>query len=139
MSRRWHYTPGCHLPSILADGLITTASSRIDPGERPAVWFSEQTFWEPTVHLVYGLAATIRRFGYVARIEVAPDVCPVSWREFKRTSGVSSRTARKLEKSGRVVGGHPELWWVSYEAVRRERWLSVEVLDAPDGVWRKVG
>lgn len=120
MSRRWHYTTGGHLPLIVADGFIKPATTNVDPGERPAVWFSEQTFWEPTVQCMYGLAATIKRFGYVARFEVAPEVCPVSWREHRRTSGITPRSARRLEKA-RSFGGHPELWWAWREVTDEER------------------
>jgi hypothetical protein len=135
MTKRYHYTTGHHVPLIARDGFLKPATALIDSGEKPALWFSEQPFWEPTVQATMGLAATIQRYGYVVRFEVAPEVCPVSWAQFKRTSGVSPRTARRMEKA-REYGGHPELWWTTYERVPRELWLKVERLDTPGSQWQ---
>jgi hypothetical protein len=46
MSVIWHYTTGDHLPSIIGEWTIRTASAAVRHGERPIVWFSTNAHWE---------------------------------------------------------------------------------------------
>jgi hypothetical protein len=42
----YHYTKGCHLPSIVKDGIIETSKVLLDKHEKPAVWLTKSPEWE---------------------------------------------------------------------------------------------
>ena len=44
-----HYTVRGHLDQIMAERVIRQATEGLQPGERPAVWFSTNPLWERTV------------------------------------------------------------------------------------------
>ena len=44
----WHYTTGDYFELIFESRTLCTTDAGIAPGERPAVWFSKDQFWEPT-------------------------------------------------------------------------------------------
>jgi hypothetical protein len=48
MVRWWHYTLARTLAEILVSGGIKRSTVGLSGGERPAVWFSCRTDWEPT-------------------------------------------------------------------------------------------
>ena len=44
----WHYTTGLHLPLIRESGVLRPSGVFIGPDERPVLWFSTASYWEPT-------------------------------------------------------------------------------------------
>jgi len=42
----YHYTKGCHLPSIVRDGIIETSKVLLEKHEKPAVWLTKNPEWE---------------------------------------------------------------------------------------------
>lgn len=42
----YHYTKGCHLPSIVKDGIINTSKNFLDKNEKPAVWLTISPDWD---------------------------------------------------------------------------------------------
>jgi len=133
----WHYTTGEKLIAILEDGLIKPTSCRIDPGERAAVWFSANQWWEPTASKTLEHNGTLRALSMsetaycgngLVRFGVAAETAPVSWRQFRTLSGISPETYRNLARAGKKHGADPRQWYASFEPVPRDKWLAIEVL-----------
>ena len=135
--RRWHYTTGDCLQQILESECIRPATACVPDGERPAVWTTTSPRWDETANKSYiddrgvrrsGDRTTTERLGYgLARIEVRPEAAPIDWTTFKATSGIDPRIASGLARTGKRLGSRPTDWFVSYEPIALEDWLSIEV------------
>lgn len=134
----WHYTVGVKLNSILADGLLRTTDVLIEQGERPALWFSLNQDWEPTANKLC-LTPTgelmpldrdgTERVGHgLFRFGVDPAVTPLmTWRDFTRKRGITSKVVEALEAVGRDQGSDPDDYLVSFVPVGRYQWVTLEV------------
>jgi hypothetical protein len=130
----WHYTSGTHVKAILQSGELHPTDVGIDSGERPAVWFSaSQTFestaakaWEDgttgSVHIM--TMKEMHERVAIARFGIHPESAPVNWETFKRTSGVSRETARRMASLG-----NPLLWFANYEPVKITDCVAIEMWD----------
>lgn len=137
MTRVFHYTVAAYLPSILEDRMIRPADAYITPGERAAVWFSTQEWWEPTANKNYrrpdgalvflNKEETQAMYGGLIRIEVEPEAAPYTWQDFKRMAGTPRKILRALEKTAAKSGSRVATWRISFEPVRAERWIEAEV------------
>jgi len=131
----WHYTTGVVLPRILADGEIKQAVAGIEPNEKPAVWFSSHPVWEPTATKGVSDDNGIRRWATreemlavgLVRIGVMQETAPHNWMAYKRLSGVSDRMAGAMRITGYDKGARISQWFVSFDPVPREKWVSIEV------------
>lgn len=133
---------------IIADGAIKPARAGVPKGERPAVWFSRRSTWEPTAtKLLFDSAAgdvrnaTVAEMlaagGTLARIEVSPDAARHSWRDHLKLGHIDLRWADELEKVALKQGADPNDWRVSYHPVTLEKIIGVE--SSIDGVnWQSV-
>ena len=141
---KWHYTTGEKLRLILECGYLAAATKGIDPGERPAVWFTTGADWEPTATKGMSLdgggtrPATMTEMilyaGGLVRIGVDDDLAPYDWRAWKKKSRVGRRTAAALEMAAREVGSCVRDWWVSFEPVPMSDWSALERGDC-QGNW----
>jgi hypothetical protein len=141
----WHYTTGEKSVAIVQDGLIKPTACRIDPRERPAVWFSTNQWREPTAGKTLQSGGKLRALSMLetaaygkglVRFGVAGETAPVSWRQFRTLSGVSPETYRNLARAGKKHGADPHQWYASFESVGKDKWLAVEVFH--DGKWMPV-
>lgn len=136
----WHYTVRDRLSQIIADGVIRQATAGIGFGERPAVWFSSHPSWEPTANKgIIGRDGSRRtatkaemQARGMARIGVERNTAPHDWEAFKRLSGVSNFMASCMKRAGLDAGAKMSQWFVSFDPVPRERWVSVEVWNGSD-------
>ena len=64
-----------------------------------------------------------------ARIGVAITTAPYRWDDFRRMSGVSAKVVKMLYQRALAVGARPGEWYVSFEPVQQEKWLSVQLYD----------
>lgn len=143
---RWHYTTGEKFKLITESGAILPTALFLSPGERAAVWFSSNQFWEPTAAKVWlgddgsqtqlDMAQTAERGEGLVRFGVLPEVAPHNWNEFKRLSGVHSRMAKGMYSGGISQGAKPSEWYVTFDPVPREKWAAVEVWQ--DEKWIRV-
>lgn len=120
----WHYTVAPHLKGIIASGwTIKPSSAYLFEGEKPTVWFSENSEYERTsykvstdptckTHIPWPLCADCVPH---VRIGVPPEVAPIHWSELKR--GMPRKAAEYLEQVGLRQGAKPWEWWGSYEPV----------------------
>lgn len=133
---RWHYTVGQYFDAITKAGLLRPATAGVPIGERPAVWFSVNPVWEETANkslvapggrLIPGTRETTHsRGGGLLRFGVAPHDAPHDWESFKKMSGIVPKHARGLYAAAVSCGARPGEWYVSFEPVPREKWLTVE-------------
>lgn len=137
----WHYTTGELLTKIAASGVIKPADEHISAGERPAVWFSTLTTWEPTASKgradggTWSVPDMIRKAKGLARIGVTRDVAPHDWRAFCRLSGITEEHRRALARTAKWAATDPAFWFVSFDPVPREKWAAVEVCHTERLVW----
>ena len=106
----WHYTRLESFLGIVERQEIIPCNLCCGPEERPAVWFSPASPWEPSCGAralladgtvgVLGMAETAKRGGGLGRIVVRPEVTPLGWREWGEGSGVA-RTPRRSDQSSR--------------------------------------
>jgi hypothetical protein len=132
----WHYTVFDRLVSIEAAGEIVPATVAVAARERPAVWFSRRSTWEPTatkgvIERGVNRNMTIPEMvesggGPLVRIGIESSGL-MGWTFHVAKSGIKRRTARLLERVACEVGGDPSDWLVHYGPVERARWLSIEV------------
>lgn len=144
--RRWHYTTGAKILSIMSDGVIKPATAGLKAGERPAVWFSSNENWEETANKLWGddlgnvralnREETAEYADGLFRIEAGSDLPLHDWQAFKRLSGIKPKIAQRIYKSGISVGARPGQWFVSFDPVPIskcqgiETWNSGEWIDA---------
>jgi hypothetical protein len=139
----WHYTTGQNFQMIVDTGAILPAVDYVPLGERPIVWFSYDSIWEPTacksmvddrgalIHL--DRDGTAQHGGGLVRIGVNPRTAPLDWRTLKDLSGMSSKMAQALYRAAIKQRAKPGNWRGTFDPVPRSEWSSVDVFD--DGVW----
>lgn len=136
--RIWHYTIGERLKPIIESGRINLATANVPEHERAAAWFSSNVRYEPTAQKLLELDGvnhvmtekqTAQRGRGLVRIEVASDAAPLTWKEFKRQSGIKLRDIKHVEKRARDLHAHPGQWYASFEPVGADSWLAIEVWD----------
>jgi hypothetical protein len=143
MKRLFHYTRIGNLKKIQAAGKIIQATTFVEPPEIPVVWFSYRQDWEPTATpgLIDAASGTRRSLTFEefasretpARIEIDPQAAPLSWRAWRKSSGVKSRTVKALEELALRQDASPADWRMSFEPVSSKNWFSVEFYI--DGEW----
>lgn len=143
----WHYTHGVYLKQILNAGILRLTDKGIALGERPALWFSKEQFWEPTAQklgakpdgtfVLLGMLGTYQLMGGLGRIGVDPDTVPLcDFATFAASSGIPAEQVRAMKRRGREQGANPRNWLASFAPVRSEQWAAVEVYDGRH--WRPI-
>ncbi len=141
--RYWHYTIFQHFESIIMSGEIKLATAGVLPGVKPAVWFSTNHDWEPTVIKALKDFKTGKTTSYSTknelfycdmwndllddgalhsfipiRLEIDPNVVNLrTWNNYNKKSGESREMLKALAKTGKKMGANPKQWFVSYEEV----------------------
>jgi hypothetical protein len=134
----WHYTTGYYLERIIKTQTLLPTEKGIEPGERPALWFSKEQHWEPTAqkrwpnpdgtYRLLGMLGTYQHVGGLGRIGVDPDRVELcDFATFVATSGIPQEAVRKMRRVGREQRANPRNWLVSFAPVRSESWAAVQV------------
>lgn len=141
MRRIYHYTSQAqHLPLILESGkLIGRADLET---EKPLVWFSLNTDWEPTATKPIWQHGVLtqqtphdyrRRFG-MARLSLpANDPRLMDWRAACKYAGIPTRDRKAMEAVGKKAGGNPKHWYAAPGPISVSE-LKVEILEGK--AWR---
>jgi hypothetical protein len=137
MKRLFHYTSKCRLLKIIKDNEIRPASLSDSPHEKPGVWFSFHSRWEPTATKTFLNPLTGRqefvpfeRMGPVdppVRIEIEPAIAPNRWSDFLRLSSIPAEIAQTVEKIARKRGANLEEWRASFEPVSFDATVTAEI------------
>jgi len=145
-TRLFHYTRASNLIKILLDQEIKQATALVDASEKPAAWFSYRQDWEPSATPGYqpndAPAGTRRDSSFEemqqidtpARIQITPAGAPVNWRQWRKQSGVKHKIFKALEKRNLEIGASVDDWQASFEPVKSNDWLAIEVFVR--GEWR---
>lgn len=133
----WHYTVVQRLQQILQDGELRPSAVGVPKKEKPALWFSSNPVWEPSVNRLWqdidGRVVRLSKDqthvlgGGLARIGVAPETAPHDWKSFKQASGIATARAQSIYDDAVRIGARPGQWFATLEPVPRGKWLSVEV------------
>lgn len=142
----FHYTAGTYISKIVASGVINLETDGGIPfnKQRPAVWCTFSNTWEPTCNkdmikngrrVALDKAGTARNAGGLYRIELKKDSAPFSWDEWKQKSNVREKHANALKKIAKSKGSDINLWRVSFEPIKSNKWLNIEKWNSEQGIW----
>jgi hypothetical protein len=139
----YHYTTVEKLRSIIKSGGIRPSNARIEPSEKPVVWFSSRPTWEPTATKCpltgkLGQLVTASAQGGLARISVPPDAAPYIFSQLPRVAGTTTATCIGLLVSGLDLGADPDQWRFTPEPVPVSLFHEVELFDFVHDMWRAV-
>lgn len=144
-SRVWHYTVAVAMDEIFKERALKPATAGVPSGEKPAIWFTTRSTWEPTASkMLRQVDGSLRNLTQqetethgrgLVRIEIEASTAPFSWAEHRRHGGVDRKTALALEQVARRHGSDPSQWRLSYDPVPITDWLGVDVLSA--GQWKR--
>lgn len=135
----YHYTTGHNFVKIIqSHALLPMPLGNELEGEKVAVWFSSNDYWEPTAqkaikntvmdewHLL-GMKGTAKLGGGLFRFKVSRENSKImGFNDFARTSNLPERFISGLKKEGRKQGGRYYQWFASYDPVASEDWLGIE-------------
>lgn len=145
----YHYTKGCHLSSIVNEGVIRTSSNLLDRHEKPAVWLTKSPEWEVACNV--GLVTNINdlQAGQVytskdvdvvtttlnhmkkeigmCRILINEKLSTVSWAKFKHVSGISERVYQALDEYSKSKGCPVNQWLCTFSAISKKYWEGIEM------------
>jgi hypothetical protein len=145
--KKYHYTIGKYLPSIIQDGQINLTHLG-NPGKKlhSAVWISTNELWEETACKSWynvlnqrckgDRAMTHHLYGGLIRIEVKPETAPFDWQYFVKKSKISGRLRRLLVRNGVSSGANPSQWYVGLKPIKKEDWLKIEIFDWAEQSWK---
>jgi hypothetical protein len=134
----------CSHWGTVTDIFCPDASERIRLAdlEPPAVWCSRDPVWEDTIgRSLVGCDGNVYPLknpwlpwfpGMLARIQVDPDSCPVTW-EAHFASWLPNYIHDDARQRYYSAGVDPGVWRLSYEPIPRDRWLGIHVWDGK--VW----
>ncbi len=131
----YHYCPTTHLPRVLDDGFLRpSAEGAAGSRETPALWFTSQPTYEPTAIKLWEVGGVIRQMTLdeqarrcgLARIVVPPDLAPLTWAEWARTSGVRPEEVKRMARIAKRLGSDVRLYRATFDAVPVDRCLRVE-------------
>ena len=141
--RVFHYTVVNYLPAIFERNMLMPTAKNSE--EEQAVWFSTNPEWEETANKAYHSGDGIpiegnkwdsyKIYGGLARIEVAPEIAPYNWEQYKKKSNISMEKAQEIEARAAECKADPEEWRISFEPVPKDNFISIEVLDWDNQVW----
>lgn len=153
----YHYTKGCHLPSIVKDGFIKTSAVLLDKHERPAVWLTKSPEWDIACNvgivtnakeLIYGQIQYIHEVNMITstidymkskigmcRILVNENIPTITWAKYKYVSGISEKLYNGLDRRSRSEGSPVDKWICTFNPIPRKFWEGIEMY--VDNVWVK--
>ena len=136
----YHYTTGLKLRSIINSGCIKPTTARIEPHEKPVVWFSTSGEWEPTATKVsipgmQGQIETAKAQGGLVRITVPGTCAPYEFPQLPLIAGTSTQACIGLLFAGLELGSDPETWRFTPDAVPTALFREVEFYDFANDRW----
>lgn len=142
MSHVIHYSALTRLPQMLNSGhLLPHRDGHV---EKSVVWFSSESFWEPTATKPFRTDNALVNlkfweyrdlFGCIRFSLSADDSRLLTWREVCQQAGLSRVERRKLEAAARKQGGDPKQWFAVPAAIPIAD-MSLEILSINE--WRTV-
>lgn len=142
----WHYTTEIHSVKIINDGILKLSHGDKVMGAKPALWFSKNPEWEPTAtKLAADSKGNIFRLSKEQHLEYFGMVrfgiefdktFLVSWIKYQFKSKIDIRIYDLLAKVGREQGANPKDWYVSFQGVASNKWVTIEEFDGES--WKPI-
>jgi hypothetical protein len=145
----YHYTKGCHLPSIVKDGIIRTTNNGCEKKEKPAAWLTKSPEWEVACNigqvlnyndLVVGQVYSSDEVDLVTvnndymkkeigmcRILISETLSTISWTKFKYVSKISEKTYYALDSFSRSNGSPTGQWLCTFNPIPKKYWEAIEM------------
>lgn len=145
----YHYTKGCHLPSIVKDGIIKTSKVLLDKKEKPAAWLTKSPIWETacnigqvlnTNELVGGQTYSadevqtitssndyMKKEIGMCRIVISDKLPVISWAKFKHVSRISEAYYDAIDTYSRSIGSPVDEWICTFKAIPKRYWEGIEM------------
>jgi hypothetical protein len=145
----YHYTKGCHLPSIVKDGVIKTSRCLIEKKEKPAVWLTKSPEWESAcnigkvinhqnfvngqicfLHEIHSVTVTndyMKKEIGMGRILIDESLPTITWAKFKHISGISESTFDAIDSHSRSIGSPVGEWICTFNPVPKKYWEGIEM------------
>ena len=145
----YHYTKGCHLPSIVKDGFIKTTNNGCEKREKPAAWLTKSPEWEVACNVgivtnkedlksgqVYSsdevdvVASTndyMKKEIGMCRILISENLPIISWAKFKYVSGISEAYYYALDSFSRSKGCPVDKWICTFNPIPKKYWEGIEI------------
>ena len=143
--KKYHYTVGIYLSHIIESEQIMLATIGFRKKREHAVWVSTNELWEETANKDFRLPDGIIVFGDrelthfkgggLARIEVKSKAAPFNWMSYVKKSKIPGKLKRGLGAVAKEVGSNPSDWYVSYEPIKKDDWLSIELFNWETQSW----
>lgn len=148
MTYVYHYTTGHKLPLIEQSGVLLPTSVAISPQEKPVLWFSTNTVYEPTaIKLILQEGQPVRptpgelhelvglyRFSISARDSRLRPLNKLS-----RLANISSKEVSRMVASGLRIGAIPSQWYgvlsaialseLTFESWTGEAWVPASLVE----------
>jgi hypothetical protein len=139
----YHFTTGLKLRSIINSGGIKPTTAKIEPHEKPVVWFSTSPTWEPTATKVpipgkHGQLITAKAQNGLVRITVPGNAAPFVIQQLPLIAGTSLTAYAGLLLAGLELGADPDTWRFTPTPVPTALFREVEFYDFATDRWLAV-
>ena len=138
MTLIWHYTSLQHGEKIFEEELLRVSEAERKFGLKPALWFSLNSFWEPTAtkmimdengqYRQMTLEEQYSELGMI-RIGILFTKELTSWAKYKHASKINPILYNNMEEIGIEKGGNPLDWYCSFKDIPSKNWETVEQFD----------
>ena len=146
----YHYTKGCHLPTIVKEGIIRTTNAGCEKREKPAAWLTKSPEWESACNI--GKISNYEEFEVgkvysseevdwitvnndfmkkeigMCRIVISETLPTISWAKFKYVSNISEAGYNGFDHYCRGKGFPVDKWLCTFNPIPKKYWESVEML-----------
>lgn len=145
----YHFTKGCHLESIVKEGIIRKSNTQLDKGEKPATWLSKSPNWEVACNVGHVLNADdfvsgqlykideidmvtatndyMKKEIGMCRILISERIPVITWAKFKHVSGISENTYDALDSQSRSAGSQVDQWLCTFNGIPKKYWEGIEM------------
>ena len=145
----YHYTKGCHLPSIVRYGIIETSKALLEKHEKPAVWLTKSPEWEVACNVgkvlnvdelekgkVYPADAIdvvalnnnyMKKEIGMCRILINETIPVISWAKHRYVSGISEPMWNAIDIHSRSIGSPVDKWICSFSPIPMKYWEGIEM------------
>ena len=145
----YHYTKGCHLRSIVKDGIIETSKVLVEKKEKPAVWLTKSPVWESAcnagkvlnaddfvsgeyyfVNDINSVTVTddymMKEIG-MCRILISETLPVITWAKFKYVSKISEWMYEAIDSHSKSIGCPVDKWICTFIPIRKKYWEGIEM------------
>ena len=145
----FHYTKGCHLRSIVKDGMIKTTNKGCEKKQKPAAWLTKspvryaacrigkvlnyqevvvgQIYSSDGVDLVIVNNDCMKKEVGICRILISEDLPTISWAKYKYVSGISEQLYYAIESVSRSKGNPTGQWLCTFNPIPKKYWEAIEM------------